>query len=395
MKSKHILPFFLAIDFLFLLFVSTTLSVSYVEVKTYFWQVGVVGHLAWFSTALFGQNDVALRLPMILLHVWSVYLLYKISAYYLKEERDKLILLFIYVLLPGTISAALLLNSAGLVIAATFLFVLWFKQDPKSIKIYMLLGLFSLIDNSFAYLFLALIFYGFSIKNYELIGYSLFLIAVNVYIYATDIGGYPTGHFLDALGVYAAIFSPLVFIYIVYVLYRNYLMQKKDLLWFIATVPLVFSLLLSLRQRVHVEYYAPFVMLALPIAAKSFLASYKVRLPQFRKNYKRLLNISLFFLVVNFALVLSNKYLYLFLDKPEKHFAYKNHIAKELAQELKQKGITCLLTDYKMQERLAFYGIAECGNYYTTSLPSQNSIPVTIRYNSKVVYQKYVTKINN
>jgi hypothetical protein len=357
--------------------------------------MGVVGYLANFSTALFGQNDVALRLPMIILHIWSVYLLYKISGYYLKEERNKYILLLVFILLPGVISAALLLNSAGVVIFASFLFAYYYLQDPKSIKIYLLLGIFALIDNSFAYLFLALALYAFSRKNYEFLGYNLFLITVNVFLYGTDIGGYPTGHFLDALGVYAAIFSPIVFIYIVYILYRNHLTKKKDVLWYIATVPLIFSLLLSLRQRVHVEYYAPFVMLSLPLAAKSFLSSYRVRLPQFRKNYKRLLNISLFFLVLNFTLVLSNKYLYLFIERPSKHFAYNNHIAKELAHILKEKGINCLLTDYKMQERLAFYGINECSNVYTSQIPSKNSIPVTIRYNNKIVYQTYVTKINN
>jgi hypothetical protein len=395
MKNRYILPAILAIDFLLLLFVSTTLSVSYSEVRTYFWQMGVVGYLANFSTALFGQNDVALRLPMIILHIWSVYLLYKISGYYLKEERNKYILLLVFILLPGVISAALLLNSAGVVIFASFLFAYYYLQDPKSIKIYLLLGIFALIDNSFAYLFLALALYAFSRKNYEFLGYNLFLITVNVFLYGTDIGGYPTGHFLDALGVYAAIFSPIVFIYIVYILYRNHLTKKKDVLWYIATVPLIFSLLLSLRQRVHVEYYAPFVMLSLPLAAKSFLSSYRVRLPQFRKNYKRLLNISLFFLVLNFTLVLSNKYLYLFIERPSKHFAYNNHIAKELAHILKEKGINCLLTDYKMQERLAFYGINECSNVYTSQIPSKNSIPVTIRYNNKIVYQTYVTKINN
>jgi hypothetical protein len=39
-------------------------------------------------------------------------------------------------------------------------------------------------------------------------------------MYSFDTGGKPKGYFLDALGVYAAIFSPLLFLYFIYSMYR-------------------------------------------------------------------------------------------------------------------------------------------------------------------------------
>jgi hypothetical protein len=99
---------------------------------------------------------------------------------------------------------------------------------------------------------LGLVFYALYYKNINFFILNLVLLSINLYIYGTDIGGYPTGHFLDALGVYAAIFSPIVFVYMVYVLYRVYLSKDYDIVWFISTTTLIFSLLLSLRQRVHI-----------------------------------------------------------------------------------------------------------------------------------------------
>ena len=219
---------------------------------------------------------------------------------------------------------------------------------------------------------------------------------VNLYLFGTDIGGYPTGHFLDALAVYSAIFSPIVFIYMVYVLYRRFLTKQIDPIWFVSATSLLVSLLISLRQRVHLEYYAPYLLLSLPLAAQTFIASYRVRLSRFRKGYKLLFNLALLFLAVNFFLVLANRYIYIILDDPKKHFAYDNNIAKELALKLKSMGIDCIRTGYEMQLRLQFYGIRRCKHYRLTTVPPSDEQvkKVTISYISKPVYSAYVTKVN-
>ena len=395
MNRKYILPFFLAIDIAILLFEASLLSVSYNEAYTYFGLHGVAGYLSHLFVLLLGQNDVALRLPMILLHAGSVVLLYKISKKYLQEERHRIILILIYMMLPGVNSAALLVHMSGFVIFSLFLFVYLFQKYDESIVIYALLAFYSILGHSFFYLFLGLFLYAFYKKHYSFAFYLFVLMGVNFYLFGTDIGGYPTGHFLDALAVYSAVFSPIVFVYLVYVLYRRFLTKKRDAVWFLAVTAMLFSMLLSLRQRVHVELYAPYLMLALPLAAQTFVSSYRVRLPRFRKGYKLLFNLALLFLIFNFLFVIGNRYLYLILDKPKKHFAYNNNIVKELAMRLKDMNITCVTAEYRMQLRLQFYGIGECKTYKLTSFrKSDKSKSVTISYFSKPVYSAYVTKVN-
>ena len=397
MNRKYILPLLLAIDIFILLFEASFLSVSYSEAHTFFGYHGIVGYLSHIFTSLFGQSDIAVRLPMILLHIGSVVLLYRISAEYLKEERERLILVVVYIMLPGVISAALLINVTGFAIFALFLFVYIFIKYEEGFSSYALLALYALLGHTFFYLFLGVFFYALYYKRNYLAFYTAVLMIINSYLFGTDIGGYPTGHFLDALGVYSAIFSPIVFIYIVYVLYRRFLTKKLDLLWFLSTTALVFSLMLSLRQRVHLEIYAPYLLLALPLAAATFSSSYRVRLPRFRKGYKLLFNLALLFLAVNFFVVLANRYIYLVLDKPKNHFAYDNNVAKELATNLKKLHIPCVKTDYRMQLRLKFYGIDECEEYKLSALKENDTISkdVTVSYNSKPVYKAYVTIVNN
>ena len=396
MKKKYILSLILAIDILILLYEASLLSISYREAYIYFGYHGVIGYFAHLFTSLFGQNDIALRIPMILLHLGSVLLLYQISKKYLKEERERIILLLVYMMLPGVISAALLVNMTGFVIFSLFLFIYFFFKYDESMVTYTLLGVYVLMDHAFFYLFSGLFIYALFERKVFLSIYSFILMLINLYLFGTDIGGYPTGHFLDALAVYAAIFSPIVFIYLVYVLYRRFLTKQIDIIWYLSVFALLISLLISLRQRVHLEYYAPYLLLSLPLAAQTFIASYRVRLPRFRKGYKLLFNFAFLFLAINFLFVLTNRYFYLALDEPKKHFAYDNNIAKELAVKLKKMHIDCVHTEYKMQLRLYFYGIGKCENNQLTLFPEsmENSKKVTISYISKPIYSVYVTKIN-
>ena len=100
---------------------------------------------------MFGQNDFALRLPMIVFHLLSSLLLYKISKKYLEKQKDRLWLLIVFILLPGVISSALLVNSAGLVIFSLLLFIYIYDNFSKEYT-YPLLLIFAIIDGSFLYL---------------------------------------------------------------------------------------------------------------------------------------------------------------------------------------------------------------------------------------------------
>ncbi len=396
MKHKIILFSIVAIDTLILFFQTSVISISNHEVNLLYGDVTFIQYIEHLSLNFFGKNDTALRFPMILFHIMSVLLLYKISQKYLKEVRNRLWLIVIFILLPGVISSALLVDSAGFIIFSLFLFI--YIYDNFSVKFtYPLLLVFSLIDATFVYLFLSLIFYSLYKKDKYYFLFNMILLTLSLFLYGLHIHGSPKGHFLDVIGLYSAIFTPIIFIYVFYVLYKRYLTKDINVLWFISAVPLLLSLLLSIRQVIYIEDFAPYFVMALPLAAQTFYASYRVRLKIFRTKYKAIFLISIVFLLVNFFVVLFNRELYIFIDNPKKHFARKMHIAKELAKELKNRGIFCVSTQDNMYKRLMFYGIENCqeNKLIEQNLNEVGEEYVTISYKYRPIYKAIVTNINS
>ncbi|MBD3797739.1 MAG: hypothetical protein IE887_08365 [Campylobacterales bacterium] len=395
MIHKFIFFLILGIDAILLFFQIDNLSISSSEAYILYEENSFLSVIFNLLISVFGSNDYTLRIPIILLHILSVFLFYSISTQYLKNTRDRLWLLLLYVMLPGTLSASLVLSHAIIVLFGLMLFV-FLDQRFSSKYTNILLGVFAFLDGGFAYLFLGILIYNIFEKDYKNIAFNIIILGISAYLYRLQIYGVPSGHFLDAIAVYSAIFTPIVFVYIVYALYRRYLADRIDKVWYISATALIFSLLLSFRQRIDIEYFAPYMILALPLGAQLFVHSYRVRLKMFRKRYKLIFILSFIFLLANTLLVLFNKSLYVVLNNPKKHFAYKMYVAKDLARELKSKGITCINTDLKMQNRLKFYGIEECTQFLLeeVSLKSKKRANVTISYKNRVVYQGYVTKIN-
>ena len=343
----------------FLFYLANDFSISYKEALVFFDNTNLVLHtITNFSTSLFGQNDIALRLPFILFYILSSILLYLLTENYFKNEIDRLISVAIFMLLPGVNSAALLVNEAILVVLCTLIYL--YIQHKREKECYPLLVIFLFIDNSFAILFLALFFRSLIKKDNYLLVISLVLFGVSMSMYGFEIGGKPKGYFLDTFSIYATIFSPALFLYFFYSIYRVGIKHKKDLFWFISATALLLSLLFSLRQKVAIEDFAPFVVIAIPVMVKLFMHSFRVRLSEFRRMHYNFIIISLSVLLINFFVLICNKSLYIFLKNPKKHFAYKHHIVKELADKLKCNGIQAVkIYDKGLQLRLRFYNIKE------------------------------------
>jgi hypothetical protein len=396
MISKYILFLILGVDACILFFQTSQVSISYSEARLLYGNPSFLQFLVDSAMDIFGQNDFGLHIVMIIFHLLSALLIYLISKKYITQDRNRIWLVLVFILLPGVISSALVVNSAGMIIFGLFLFIYLFPKIPQ-IWLNFLLFFYTFIDHGFSYLFLALSVYYFVKKKYELFVYLLFLYLLNSYIFGLYIYGLPRGHFLDTIGIYSAIFTPIIFIYLFYNLYRRYLTNEVDYTWYIASIPFILSLVLSFRQRVEVEYFAPYLIMALPLAAQSFVSSYRVRLKEHRTGYKLIFVFSFIFLISNALLVNLNKNLYLFLDNPKQHFAYKMHIAKELSTILKKQNIHCVKTDKKMQLRLHFYKIDQCNQYSLRELPinSTKTSNVTVSYKDKILYRANVTIINN
>lgn len=394
MRERPLFLALLGINFLILFSQIKGLSISYEEAKLIYGEFTPLQWITSLSLSLFGQNDYALRFPMIALHLVSTVLLFLISKPYVTREYDRIWIIVIYALLPGVTSIALVLDSAGLVIVGTFLFVYLFQQNER----YSIAAMPFLywLDPAFIYLFLGSALYGLSHKRYVFGSVAVTLFGASLTFHGIEIGGIPQGRFLDALGVYAAIFSPIVFLYIFYVLYRRFIANQRDLLWTIAASAFVVSILLSFRQKVPVQIFAPFMMLALPLAAQTFFQTYRIRLREFRKRYAYLFYTALTLLVLNALAVFFNQYFYRYFKNPKDHFAYPMHVAKELARTLHREQIECVdVGDEKLQIRLRFYNIAECKNYRFEASPHFNGKKVTISYKNTPVFATYVTNINS
>lgn len=370
-----------------------SLSISYKEALNLFVNNSILSIITNSTTYIFGQNDLALRAPFIILYLFSAVLMYKISENYFKYEKDRFISIVIFMLLPGVLSAALLVNTAIVVTFCTLLYIYYYQKYNK--HLYILLPLFLLIDNSFAILFLALFFFSFHTKDRKLLYISLILFILSIYVYGFSTGGRPRGYFLDTFGIYATIFSPVLFLYFIYSIYKASLKKERSLSLYIAITALLLSIIISFRQKVYIEDFAPFVVIAIPLMLKTFLNAYRVRLKEFRKSYNIMAILIIAMLFINVFVTFVNKPFYLIMPDPKKHFVYQYHFAKEIAYELKQRGINEILVDDKeLQLRLKFYELKEGEKYYLSSTQFYNyDEKIIIRYFGKELFNLYIKKL--
>ena len=351
----------ITLDLLALIYGISTLSISTYEAKIYFDDDTLTAFLAHAGTKILGENDFGLRMPFVLLHCISAFLLYLFALKITKIPKDAFFSLVLFLLLPGTVASALCVNEASIVICLSLLILCAYEYGFKK-GFYVLLMLVLFVDNSFSILFLSLFFYALYKKDMPLIFTTLVLFGASMGLYEFDLGGKPKGYFLDTLGIFAACFSPFVFVYYLYIIYRLAFKPQKSMLWFIMTTSFLFCLIFSMRQKLYLEEFLPFGVICTPLLISSLMSSYRIRLPHLRLKYTIFIECAAIFLIICYVAIIFNTLLYTFMKNPTKHFAYNYHIAKELAYNLKERGINKVKTDKDMQLRLKFYGINESKN---------------------------------
>lgn len=345
------------IDFVFLLYAANSLSISYNEAEIFFKKHSLLGYILKLSAHFFGQNDLAVRGVMIFFHIASVVLMYKVSKFYIKLEFDRIIAVLLFVLLPGTLASALIINNAGICITLALLCIYLFHIKKKILfSLFFCLAFF--IDGDFLIFYAGFFIFALYKRKPPLAWLSAILFLLTLYFFGFETNGRPSGHFIDTFGIFAAVFSPFVFIFFVYTIYRIWVKEKKDLLWFIAICSFCFCMIVSVRQRLELEQFLPFCVIATPLMVRVFFNSYRVRLPKFRKGHKICTGLVMLFLVFNWSAIIFNQIFYLFLNDPTKHLTYKFDVAKELADKLKEAGVQDIATeDTRLALRLKFYGI--------------------------------------
>jgi len=395
MKSNKYHLTFLAIlifQIAILLYMTNDFSIAYKEIVIFENKAGLIGFLSHLFTDIFGLNIVWIKLPFIIFYALSAIILYLLTDDYFKYQKDRVLAVAIFMILPGLNSAALLLNESIIVVFCTLLYLYIYKKTGK--ENYFLLLLFLFIDNSFAILYLALFFYSLKKRDNKLLFMSLILFGLSMSFYGFEIGGKPRGYFVDTFGIYASIFSPLLFLYFFYSIYRFGIKYERDMYWYLASTALALSFIFSLRQKVYLEDFAPFVLVAIPVMVKLIFHSIRVRLKEHQGKYLFLGYLIFFSLVVNFLVFVFNKSLYLILDNPKKHFAYDYHIAKELAIKLKNLGIKNInIENNSLRKRVEFYGVNSDGKYtlVETTLKDKQ-YDIKIEYFGKIVAKYDIKK---
>jgi hypothetical protein len=358
--QKSLLLGILLLDILFLYWYGMGLSISKYEANIFFFDSGALHYLLHFSSQIFGQNDFSLRLPFLLLHAVNAVLLFLISRKLVRKKVDLYGVILLFLLLPGSNSAAMVVNQAAPIICLTLIYI-YISQRWIQLLVPSLI-LLAFLDNAFMMLIVASLVYAIVSKYRLLIASSLIALVINLYLFGVDIELKNEGYFLDIFTTYAVVFSPFVFLFFIYTLYHFWIKKRDEieLLWFVAAISLLVSLLLSLKQNISLEEIAPFALIGTPLMVINFLNSYRIRLKAFRVRYKMVASLIITTLLINTVVLFFNKPLYLLLESPDQHFAYENHFTKGLVTELKARGITGVLCDNSdLQLKLQFYGIGK------------------------------------
>ena len=362
MKKQHIFfTIFLYICAVFYLAITTPISPH--EAYIFYESNDIVSTLMHWGEKMLG-GFLGIRIFFIFFGFLSISLFYELSRRYFANRSDAYLATTLFMFLPGVLTATTLANEAIIVLPLVLYFVLMYERDTFWSLPFVMLALFFIHEASIIF-FAALLLYGLVHKDKKLSIFSAaFLIAFVYLAKGIEIGGGPSGHFVEIFGLYATVFSPLLFLYFFYAMYRILLREKKTLLWYISFTALAFSLLLSIRQRVYITDFAPYVTIAIILMLDVFTHSVRVRLPEFQKRYKRAFYVVIGFLGLSVSIIVFHQMFFFVLKDPSEHFASRVYKPYFLAKELKSRGIECYNDAHGREvEQLRFYHITPCQNY--------------------------------
>ena len=395
-RSGIFVSILLFVHLVVLIWVAWGLPIGPNEAKLYYSGQNLVALLMLGGKTLFPSFDfLNIRLPFLIIHLVNLALFYRLSRFFLKDEVALLTSFIIFLFLPGIVSSAVLATTTGIILALYQGFLILFLEK-KRIAAYLLLPLFLFVDKSSVVLYFALFTYALWRRDGVMLLLVSVLFGASVSIYGIDMHGKPVNYFADTTGLYAAIFSPLLFLYFFYAMYRILLKGDKNIIWHVSFTVLILSLTISLRQRIPIQDFAPFVIVAIPLMVRLFFQTFRVRLPQFRKHYLLLAGVVFSVLLLNTLLLLFHKPLFLIMEKPHKHFAEPFYYPYWCAEALKKDGIYGIKVKKKeLQLQLRYYGLSSDALSELETKMCEGCKKVSIRYKNRVLKSCYVSKINN
>jgi hypothetical protein len=285
------------------------------------------------------------------------------SKIYCSDIKQSYLATITFALLPGIITASVIVNIAVVVITLVLGFIILHEKKHRFLQGVIMLLLLFIHDASIIFFIAVAIFSAYKRDNRLFITVVIFAGVSLLYFNGLDIGGRPQGKFLELFGLYVALFSPLLFIYFFYALYRIWLREHKDMLWYISFTAFIFSIMLSLRQKVDMTDFAPYVIVSVVLMLVTYHKTIGVRLPQFQKGYKIGYRIVFGSLILFSMIIIFHKALFYMIDDKSKHFAYPFYKPYWIFKELKEINQKCYTANRKkVQFQLRYYGVHECKN---------------------------------
>jgi hypothetical protein len=339
------------------LYLASTTPISPHEAKLFFQDDSIVSWLMHLGYEI-NHSFLSLRIVFLLLGYLSVYLYYRVAKSYFSTQNIIYFSTIVFAFLPGMITATVLANISIIVIPLILAFVLLYERGDYIAIALIMVALFFIHEASVIF-FISIFIYSLIVRDKRLfVLSSSFLIATIYLAKGITIGGRPSGHFADIFGLYAGVFSPLLFLYFFYTNYRILLREKKHLIWYISFVALIVSLVLSIRQKIYITDFAPYVLISIVSMIEVFQKSLLVRLPQYQSTYKRAYYVVMGMFVFAAMVTILHKPIYYALGKPHNFFAHKLYYPYQLYLD---DGYTkALQSKYKYQYK--FYNSSERAN---------------------------------
>ncbi|CUV65949.1 conserved membrane hypothetical protein [Sulfurovum sp. enrichment culture clone C5] len=318
---------------------------------------GLVSKFMHFGYSFF-QNTFGIRLLFVINATVALFLFDIFSRDILKDKNDALQASAIFALLPAMIFGGAIANIALIVFNLVLIYLISYYRKFYFGEAIALLLLF-LIHDASIFFFLSIFIYGvFKKEKRTAIFGVLALIGFWYFHRGIEISGHPWGHFVETFSIYAAVFSPFIFLYFLYVIYRIWIKEEKDIVWSISSFAFFVSILLSIRQRILVTDFTPYVLVGFVLMFRVYFQSLRVRLPKFQKIYKNGFNISMGSLVVVLIFVFSQPLIFNFNGQ---YLFTKVYEPYKIQKQLKEKNIHCFNSKNKKAElQLKFYGISRC-----------------------------------
>jgi len=351
---------FLLLYALALIVVATTTPISPSEAYLFFQGEATPTVLLMHWGSFVVANELGMRLFFLLLGFANAYLFYRLAEDFFTKTEERFLALDFYLMLPGVIVSTVLANDA-VIIAFLVLLFLYLHVHGKSIFSLLPLFLLAFVHWSALYFYLILALYGLFQKKREIF-WSAIAAIVFYMMFGVAIPEPRSGnHFFEMLGVYATIFSPLLFVYLFYALYRTLLRGDRGLLWYISFGTLVISLVLSLQERIKITDFSAYLMPGIIVAIHSYLGSLKVRLKCFQKGYRIFFAIIVSSLVLSSMAILLHQPIYRILGSKYYPVVASVYEPYDRALKLKANGKKCVEESrQKVLDQMRYYGLNTC-----------------------------------